>query len=191
MAISSRIGGPTFSSTAFNGPPVMKNPITEASSQNWFAGSFVYTTGTGASTVLNVVPTAGTLIYGQCPDAAIGTGSSVPPAALFGTQHYPWDPTDCEFEVSITSAANIALTGTTSGVTWAGGGTGGVALAPGQKYGLVRDASGAYNGMQFLDVDNTTAAQALFIIVRLSPNNTTTDNNPRVIVKINPTLIQG
>lgn len=169
---------------------VQKDAVTEAASQTWLAGSLVYTSGTGASVVLNGLASAGTVIYGQSPDSAVGSGASVPPSRLFGTLHYPFDVRDRILEINIANtSASGAQTGTTSGVTWAGGGTSGVALAPGQQYGVVVPTSGSYAGMQFMDVTNTT--QKLFEIVALAPGQATTDNNPRVWVKVIPTVLQG
>lgn len=173
-----------------NSPAVQKDPVTEAGSSSWLAGSLCYTSGTGASTVLNVVATDGVLCYGQSPDSAVGTGLSTPPNRLFGTQHYCFDLRDRIIEINVAnSSASGAQTGTSSGVTWAGGGTGGVALAPGQQYGLIKPTSGTYEKYQFIDVSDTT--NLLFEIVALAPGQSVNDNNPRVWAKIIPTKIQG
>lgn len=178
--------------------PVQKDPVGEAASQSWLAGAFVYTSGTGASVVLNMVPVNGTVIYGQSPDAAIGSGSPPvmlkPPQSLFGLMHYPFDPRDRIFAVNLHAGgtggtANDAVIGTVNGATWAGGGTGGVALAPGQQYGICVPASGAYVKYQLLDVSNTT--NKVFEIVALAPGFATSDANPRVLVKVIPTVLQG
>lgn len=193
--ISPNIGQPWIIQEAgSNQPTVQKDAWPEAGSSNWLKGSFVYTSGTGASTVLNKLASAGTVIYGQSPDAAKGVvAPSIalqPPNSLFGLLHYCFDPRDRIFEMNIANAsASGAQTGTTSGVTWAGGGTSGVALAPGQQYGVVVPTSGTYVNVQFIDVTNTT--QKLFEIVRLAPGVSVDDNNPRVWARVISTVIQG
>lgn len=167
---------------------VQKDAVTEATSQTWLAGSLTYTSGTGASMVLNGLATDGVLVYGMSPDSAVGTGSSVPPARLFGTQHYPFDVRDRILEINAISGTNIA-TIVSAGVTWAGGGTGGVALAAAQQYAVFVPTSGTYTNINFLDVDDTT--NKLFEIVSLAPNQSTADGSPRVWVKVIPTKIQG
>lgn len=174
---------------------VQKDPLPEASgltsTTGWLAGSFVYTSGTGASTVLNKVATAGTVIYGQSPDSSANTAAPVLPTKLFGLNHYPFDVRDRIMEINI--SGSVATIGTSSGATYAGGGTNGVALAPGQQYGIVTATTGTYTNYQLLDVSNTT--QKVFEIVGLAntPQNpqTTTDNNPRVLVKVIASVIQG
>lgn len=173
-----------------NHPCVQKDAVPEAGSSTWLVQSLVYTSGTGASTVLNKLATAGTVIYGQSPDASKGSGALTPPTALFGLNHYCFDLRDRILEINIASAtATVTTINTTSGVTWAGGGTNGVALAPGQQYGVLTATSGPFLNYQFLDVNNTT--QKVFEIVALAPNQATTDNNPRVWVKVIPTVLQG
>lgn len=116
-----------------------------------------------------------------------------PPQALFGLNHFPFDVRDRFLEINASNAsASGANIGLTTGVTWNGGGTSGVALAPGQQYGLIRLTSGIYAGYQMLDVTNTT--QKFFEIVDLSQRGggqSKDDNNPRLIVKVIPTLIQA
>ncbi len=179
-----------------NSPCVQKDAVPEIAASNWLAGSLVFTSGVGAAVVLNVVPTAGTLVYGQSPDAAkVSTTPAEllkPPFALFGLNHFPFDLRDRIVEVNaVSGTAGNAVIGTANGVTWAGGGTNGVALAPAQKYGLFRASAGTYNLMQFLDVNNTVAAQQIFEIVALAPNQSVNDNNPRVWTKIVEDKIQG
>lgn len=189
MAIA-RIAAPFIvSELGVNSSAVQKAAVTEAASMAWPANSFVYTSGTGASVVLNACASDATACYGLCPDSAVGSGSSVVPNRLFGTQHYPFDCRDRVIEINaVGSSASGANIGTTNGVTWAGGGTGGVALAPGQQYGLIVPTSGTYVGVNFLDVTETTAK--MFEILSLAPGQATTDNNPRVWVKILEAMTQ-
>lgn len=188
MTISAFIGPVQLKEEAYNGVPVQKDPVVEnGTSQTWLKSSFVFTSGTGASVVLNGLATAGTVIYGLAPASAVGTGATNPPATLFGNTHYPFDPRDRIFAINISGSQ--ATIGTTNGATWAGGGTNGVALAPGQQYGNLTPTSGTYANINFLDVSNTT--QKVYEIVRLDPGNLTSDNNPRVWVKVIPTVIQG
>ena len=200
MAIASIIGQPFIREEAGgNQPCVQKDPVTEVAATSWLPMSLVYTSGTGASIVLNPVITAGTVVYGMSPDSAKGSATAAalltPPFALFGLFHYPFDLRDRIIEINIASStATVTTIGTVNGVTYAGGGTNGVALAPGAQYGILRATSGPYIGMQFLDVNNTT--QKIFEIVGLAPAtaltvNGATDNNPRVLVKVIPTVIQG
>lgn len=180
-----------------NQPAVMKDGVPEINGTSWLPQTLVYTSGTGVNTVLNPCATGAVLCYGQAPGASKGTNIR-PPDHLFGTAvvgantlavHFPFDVRDRILEINASHAANFALTGTASGVTWAGGGTGGVALAAGQRYGIMRPTSGTYLNYQFLDVSNV--ATPLFEIVALAPNQAAGDNNPRLWVKVIPTLIQG
>lgn len=171
-------------------------PVTEAATQNWLKGSFVQTTGTGASVVLQVCPTAATAVYGVSPDGAKGTTSPSialqPPNALFGLRHYPFDISEALIEVNaVSGTAGDAVIGTANGVTWNGGGTNGVALAPGLQRGLWRAATGIGALMHFFDVNNSTAGQEFFEIVSIAPGMALTDNNPRILVKIVAARIQG
>lgn len=192
MAISAIISGPSIWQGAGYGVEVMKDPVVEASSQAWPKSSFVYTSGTGASVVLNGLATAGTVIYGLAPAVAVGTGAVTPPNTLFGTTHYPFDVRERIIAMNISGSQ--ATIGTTSGATWTGSGTNGVALAAGQQYGVLVPTSGTYKGLGFVDVSNTT--QKLFEIVAIFPSTgsatiATSDNNTRVLVKVIPTVIQG
>lgn len=180
---------------------VMKDPQPEnGTSQTWLAGSFTYTSGTGASTVLNGLATNGTVIYGVAPHAAFGSisATATPPQHLFGfggpgntALHYPFDPRERIIEMNIASTT-IASIGAAGGATWAGGGATTdttPALAPGQQYGVIVPTSGTYLGYQFIDVSNTT--NKLFELVGLAPTEITTSQNPRVWAKVIPSIIQG
>lgn len=182
-----------------NHPTVQKDALPEAGSSSWLKGTLVYTSGTGASTVLNKLATAGTVIYGQSPDVSHTSGTGNWPDAPFGLNHYPFDLRDRILEINISGSQGTI--GTTSGATWAGGGTNGVALAPGQQYGVLTPTSGVYQNYQLLDVSNTT--QKVFEIVALAPGGpnlggtsfsstqSVNDNNPRVWVKVIPGVLQG
>lgn len=176
-----------------NSPAVQKDKVLEAASQSFLAGALLYTSGTGASTVIQRCASDAVLVYGMAARNAFTATSgalTLPPLSLDGAFHYPFDLRDRIIEINAAgSSASGANIGTTNGVTWAGGGTGGVALAPGQQYGIITPTSGTYSGMQFLDVTETTAK--LFEIVGLAPNQATTDNNPRLWVRIISTCFQG
>lgn len=183
---------------ASNADGVMKDPLPEAAGQTWLKNSLVQVVGTGAAAALQRCAADAILVYGQAPQQALGTTSPAillqPPQALFGLNHYPFDLLGRVLEIN---ASNGSLSGANigaNGVTWAGGGTGGVALAPGQQYGLITLTSGTYSGYQMLDVTETTAK--MFEIVALAPQvagvtQAVTDNNPRLWVKIILACLQG
>lgn len=192
MAIA-RIAMPEIREEGQGAIAVQKDPIAEGTTQTWLANSLVYTSGTGASVVLNKCATDAVLCFGLAPQAAVGSGTAtalvVPPNYLFGRNHYPFDVRDRIIEMNI--VGTIGTMGTTSGAAWDGTGTSGVALAPGQQYAILCPTSGTYNGFQFVDVTDTT--NKLVEIVALAPNQATSDNNPRVWVKIinDGTKLQG
>jgi hypothetical protein len=203
MAIESIIKMPTIvqEGPASNSPGIQKDVVTEVSGLTsgtagfWFPNAFCYTSGTGASVVLNQCASAATLVYGQSPDGAKGSATPAallkPPFALFGLTHYCFDPRDRVFEVNISNATanQNSLMGTTAGVTWAGGGTGGVALAAGSVCNLLTSTAGTYLNYQFANV--ATTAQPFFTVVALAPGRLTTDNSARIYAKVNPSYIQG
>lgn len=177
-----------------NEPCVQKDAVAEAAAQTWLKDTLVYLTSAAGVPVLNKVVSSGILVYGQSPDPSVGTGGvSTPPTKLFGTNHFCFDVRDRIIEINAAAGtaggAGGTGIGTTAGVTWAGGGTGGVALAAGQQYGIYVPASGTYANYQFLDVQNT--GTLLFEVVALAPGQAITDNNPRIWVKVIPTKIQG
>lgn len=179
-----------------NQTAVQKDAVPETASSSWLPQSLCYTSGTGASTVLNVCLSAAVLCYGMSPDAARSAGAASPaditlkpPQSLYGLNHYPFDLRDRIIEMNIaSSSASGATIGLSTAPTWAGG-TPAVALAPGQQYGIVRPTSGTYAGYQLVNIQDTSTK--LVEIVALAPGQLTTDYNPRVWVKIIPTLIQG
>lgn len=195
--IAAFIGQPTIWQEQGPELPVQKETLPEKTAATiafWLAGSFVVSTGTGVSVVLEGVLTAGTLIYGFCPDAALSNGVAIatptPPTALFGFNHSCFDPRDRVFSMNLANASAAGATiGLNTGVNYIGDGTNGVAIAPGQQYGIVRPTSGTYNQVQFVDVTNTT--QKVFEIVGPDPRGKTTDASCRVLVKVIPTVIQA
>lgn len=181
---------------------VQKDAVPEAATQTWLAGSLVFTSGTGASVVLTKAATAQPLIYGQSPDASKGSATSAellrPPFALFGLNHFCFDLRDRILEINISNdSASGATLGTANGPTWAGGGTNGVALAPGFFGRIVTPTSGTYVNYQFFDVGATVPASAtlvathIFEVIALAPGQSVNDNNPRIYVKVIEARIQG
>jgi hypothetical protein len=173
-------------------PAVQKVAVPEkATPETWLAGALVQLTAGAVPATLTVCPTAGVLCFGQSPDAAKGSSTPsnllTPPYTLFGLNHFVFDVKDRIIEIN--AAAALTNVGTTNGVTWAGGGTGGVALAAGQKYGLLTGTTGTYNKYQFMDVTNTT--NLFFEVVGLAPFQSVDDNNPRVLVKILDAVLQN
>lgn len=179
-----------------NQPNVMKGGLPITAAQVWKAWTLVVATGAGAAQTLSRVIKAGTSVYGLAPQAEAGL--TTPPGALFGATHYPFDLRGVILEINATNGTQDSTTIGASGVTWAGGGTNGVALLAGQRYGLNLQTSGTYSGIQTLDVQNTTAAQAMFEIIGLAPKHRTdnyqqlvTDANPRLLVKLVDNLLQA
>lgn len=179
-----------------NSPSVQKDPLQEAASQAWLAGALVQRTGTGSSARIQRTPGGGaspaTLVYGMSPDAAKGSGTAAallqPPYALFGLNHYCFDVRDRILEINIGTATDANL-GTSSGVTYNGGGTGGVALAPGLQFGLRVVAAGSYTGYQIMNVADTT--NLVFEVVGIAPDKSPDNNSSRIMVKVLPSVIQG
>lgn len=180
-------------------PFVQKGKIAEAAAQTWLASSLVrIAAAVGVQTLEKCPQSTGAssrLVYGLSPDSSIGTGgATTPPARLFQNFHYPYDLRDVILEMTLSnnslSGANLGA----NGVTFAGGGTGGVAVAIGRQCGLITLTSGTFNNYQFVDVTDTT--NVVFEIVGLAPKafgvkQTVTDNNPRVLVKVLPASLQG
>lgn len=191
-----------------NSPSVQKDPILEAGApdstgtprgtvQSWLAGSLVQEVMIAtAHRRLQRTPGGGaapaTLVYGMSPDAAkvSTTPASLlqPPNALFGLNHYCFDVRDRILEINIGTATDANL-GTNVGVTYNGGGTGGVALEPGAKYGLRVVAAGVYTGIQILNVADTT--NLVLEVVGIAPDKNPDNNSSRIMAKVIPTVIQG
>lgn len=187
-----------------NAPFVQRNRLAEAAAQDWLAMTLVKIAASGGNQTLTRCVSTDVLVYGLAPSAAAGSGTLTPPDNLFrgvnpvtGTAakiHFPFDLRDVILEMTLSngsaSGANLGATG----VTFAGGGTNGVAIAVGNQFGLVTLTSGTYNKYQFVNVQDT--ATKMFEIVGLAPSafnvaQTVNDNNPRVLVKIIPAALQG
>ena len=136
------------------------------------AHSFVYI----ASGILVPVLTAGVLCYGWSPDKS-HAATDRPPDALYGVNHWPFDPSQSQYVMNITDG--------TGHIGQAAGAPQLSEAVVGTSYGLFRDA----NGYQMLDVDNTTNLFAK--VVALCPNQALTDYNGLVLVEILPAVIQG
>jgi hypothetical protein len=129
-----------------------------------------------AAGVLTPCVTADVVCYGQAPDAS-HAATDQPPTALFGQNHWCFDPRDAQFIVNITN--DDGDIGQANGAPQLS------AVAVGGKYGLVRDA----NGYQMLNVEDTTAL--FFVVVAIYPNQALTDYNGLVLVELVPDIIQG
>lgn len=185
--------------------PIMQQPgVMELNAQSWLKSSLVAISGSGANVRLAACADNALLVYGLAPQAATTKGTAAgnpvadpaiqPPQSLFGITHYPQNLRGVLLEINICNAAQDGSNiGAGVGVTWDGT-VGGVALAPGQQYGLNVQTSGTYNKYQLLDVSNTV--QKLFEIVQLAPTfggvrQAVNDNNPRVWVKLIDSVLQG
>lgn len=134
--------------------------------------SFVYI----ASGILVPVLTAGVLCYGWSPDESHAS-TDRPPTALFGQNHWPFDPAHSQFVMNITDSSGH--------IGQAAGAPQLSAAVVGTSYGVYRDA----NGFQMLDVANTTNLFAK--VIALYPNQALTDYNGLVLVEILPAVIQA
>lgn len=114
--------------------------------------------------------------YGWCPDSSHAV-TDQPPTALFGQNHWPFNPKDCYFVMNITGA--------TGQIGQAAGAPQLSAAVVGTAYALFRDA----NGFQMLDVSDTTNDFAK--VVALYPNQALTDYNGLVIVELLDAVIQA
>lgn len=136
------------------------------------ARSFVYI----ASGILVPVATAGVLCYGWTPDKSHAT-TDRPPDALFGVNHWPFDPQNALYVMNITdSSGHIGQAASAPQLS---------AAVVGTSYGIYRNAG----GYQMLDVANTTNLFAK--VVALYPNQALTDYNGLVLVEILPAVVQG
>lgn len=114
--------------------------------------------------------------YGWCPDSS-HAATDTPPTALFGVNHWPFNPKDAFFVMNITNADGDI--GEAAGAPQLS------AAVVGTSYGLLRDA----NGIQMLDVSDTTNDFAT--VVALYPNQALTDYNGLVIVKLLESVLQA
>lgn len=133
-----------------------------------------------AAGVLTPCVTDDTLCYGQSPDESHNAGD-LPPIALYGNMHWAFDPKDAEFIVNITNTA---------------GNVGQVAGAPqlsavtvGTSYNIARPVAGLYTGYQMLNVSLSTFP--FFKVIAIYPNQSLTDYNGLVLVKLVEAVIQA
>lgn len=126
--------------------------------------------------VLVPVVTAGVLCYGWTPDESHASTDRAP-TAIFGQNHWPFDPKGAQFVMNITDASgNIGQTAGAPQLSEA---------VVGSSFGLYRNAG----GYQMLNVDDTTTKFAT--VVALYPNQALTDYNGLVLVELLPAVIQG
>lgn len=195
-----------------NTPCTQKDPLFEAgfatpgaagggawgTAQAWLAGSLVRrlaVAGPPAASRLERVPNSASATdktYGMSPAAAKGSGTPAalmnPPFALFGPNHYCFDIRDRILVVNIGTATDANL-GTNVGVTYNGGGTGGVLMFPGFKCALRVVAAGTFTGVQIANVADTT--NTFFEVVACCPDTLPDNNNTRTLVKVIDANIEG
>lgn len=169
-----------------------KGRVVEAASQAWLAGgTLVQITGSGGAATIQRCAAAATVIAGLVTTAAFGS-NAVPPPPIALTPNKSHEVRNLKnglLEITVTDSSASGANVGASGVTWAGGGTNGVALAVGQQYGILLITSGTYSGIQTLNVQNTT--QKVFEIVGIKDGVSFTEPNPRVIVKVIDSVLQG
>lgn len=129
-----------------------------------------------AAGVLVPCVTADVVCYGWSPDQS-HTETEQPPQALFGQNHWPFDPKDAQFVMNITN--DDGDVGQANGAPQLS------AAVVGTSYGLYRNA----DGVQMLNVEDTTTLFAR--VVALYPNQALTDYNGLVIVELLPAVIQA
>lgn len=129
-----------------------------------------------AAGVLVPCVTDDVVCYGWSHDSS-HAATDMPPTALYGVNHWPFDVNDALFVMNISNADGD--------IGQAAGAPQLSAAVVGTAYGLVRDA----NGIQMLDVTDTTNDFAK--VVALYPNQALTDYNGLVLVEILPAVIQA
>lgn len=129
-----------------------------------------------AAGILVPCVTADVVCYGWSPDGS-HAATDQPPAALFGQNHWPFDPRDAQFVMNITDAAG--------NIGQANGAPQLSSAVVGTSYGLFRDA----NGFQMLNTADTTNLFAK--VVALYPNQALTDYNGLVLVELVAAVIQA
>lgn len=151
----------------------IQKPVQPNGATAFPARSFVYI----SAGILVPVATAGVLCYGWSPDKS-HAATDKPPEAIFGVNHWPFDPKDAIYVMNITdSSGHIGQANTAPQLS---------AAVVGTSYGIYRDGT---TGMQMLDVANTTNLFAK--VVALYPNQALTDYNGLVLVEILPAVIQA
>lgn len=129
-----------------------------------------------AAGILVPCVTADVVCYGWSPDKSHAS-TDQPPDALFGQNHWPFDPKDAQFVMNITDG--------TGHIGQAAGAPQLSSAVVGTSYGLFRDA----NGFQML---NTADTSNLFAkVIALYPNQALTDYNGLVLVELVPAVIQA
>ena len=177
MAFQTPIFMPVIYQEGSNNLASQKGPITDGGNV-FAAGSLVVVT----AAALVLVATAGTAVYGQSPDSS-HLSTDVPPTALFGQMHYPFDLKGRTLVMNVTDGT-VGHIGTTSDGSWTS-----LSLAVGSQFGIVTPTTGAYAGYQLVDQSNTT--QKMFTVVGLHPQSATTDINPRILVKMIDSVLQS
>jgi hypothetical protein len=168
-----------------NGNLFIQRPPISDSTNTFVAGDLVQISAGVLQLVPNTTSTASTqLVWGQTPDGS-HTSTDIPPTTLFGENHYCFDVTDVTIAMNITNSSGGVGDATTNN------GAAGPQLSAvtiGASYGIRTDATN-YVGVQMLDVSNTT--NTLVQVVGIAPNQSLSDYNGRVIVKIPKAKIQG
>lgn len=146
----------------------IQKPVQQNGATQWPAGSFVKLAGG----VLVPTLTDDQLIYGWCPEPSFLT-TDKPPATLYGVNHWPHDSKHCFFVLNITNTAG--------NVGQAAGAPQLSSAAIGTSYGLYRRSS---DGMQMVNISQTTAGNVVFKVVGYYPNQSVNDYNGLVIAEI-------
>lgn len=150
----------------------IQKPVQPNGATTFRAGSFVKL----AAGILVPCVTADVICYGWCRDESHAE-TELPPQALFGQNHWPFDPNSAYFVMNITNAAGD--------IGQAAGAPQLSAAVVGTAYGIVRDA----DGYQMLNVEDTTTLFGK--VVALYPNQALTDYNGLVLVEVLKDVVQG
>lgn len=155
-----------------------KPPVTDGA--NSFKAGDIVQISAGA---LQLVPTNGVLAWGQTPDDSKAAGLK-PPEAFFGENHYCFDLHEAIIEMNITNTAGGV------GDSVVNNGAAGPTLSSvviGAVHPIKTDCAN-FVGVQLVNTSvNTTP---LVTVVGIAPNQTTADNNPRVLFRIPQNLLQ-
>lgn len=152
-------------------------PAISNGSNEFLAGSFVKRDG---SQQLAACVTADVVCVGWSPGASVESGQRRP--ETYWQANYPVNPVGSEFLMNITDA--------TGHVGQADGAPLLSEVVIGQSYGIFRWTSGAYEGMQALNVDNTSTT--LFQVTALGDGATAaSDYNGLVRVKVIDSKVQA
>ena len=133
-----------------------------------------------ASGVLTPFVSADTACFGQAPGPSHDS-ADLPPVSLHANMHWCFDPKDAIFIVNITDASG--------NVGQANGAPQLSEVVIGTSYNLLRPTTGTYTGYQMLNVDTTAAP--FFKVVGIYPNQSLSDYNGLVLVKIVESIIQA